>query len=213
LFNYSNIGYQTYFENQETVKLMENMFFDVCRLGNARSDLAEVEPTIRNTDLLTFDIGAIRASDAPGITMASPNGFFGDEACQLARYAGLSENLTSIGFFEFNPKFDPRGLTAQLIAQMIWYFIEGFCNRKNENPALQPDNFIKYYVPVSSSDDGITFFRSKNTDRWWMEIGIKANIKPQFQRHNFVPCSLKDYNTACADDLPDRWWKACQKLM
>jgi formiminoglutamase len=213
LFNYSNIGYQSYHVEQAAIKLMENMFFDVSRLGVVRSDLHEVEPFIRNTDLLTFDIGAIRAGDAPGHAAAGPNGFFGDEACQIARYAGLSEKLTAIGFFEYNPKFDPRGFTANLIAQMIWYFLEGFYNRKNEDPALNTDDFIKYYVPVNSTEEGIVFYRSKKTDRWWMEIGAKLNIKNEYRRHNLIPCSFKDYNTATENDIPDRWWKAYQKLM
>jgi len=213
LFNYSNIGYQSYHVDQAAIKLMENMFFDVSRLGVVRSDLHETEPLIRNTDLLTFDIGAIRAGDAPGHAAAGPNGFYGDEACQIARYAGLSEKLTAIGFFEYNPKFDQRGFTANLIAQMIWYFLEGFYNRKNEDPAVNMDDFIKYYVPVNSTEEGIVFYRSKKTDRWWMEIGAKLNIKNEYRRHNLIPCSFKDYNTATENDIPDRWWKAYQKLM
>jgi len=27
-----------------------------------------------------------------------------------------------------------------------------------------------------------------------------------------VPCSYKDYETACRDEMPDRWWQAFQKL-
>ena len=213
LFNYSNIGYQSYLVDQAAIKLMENMFFDVCRLGIVRSDLQEVEPLIRNADLLSFDIGAIRGSDAPAHAQAGPNGFFGDEVCQIARYAGLSEKLTAIGFFEYNPTFDPRGITAQLIAQMIWYFFEGFFNRKNEDPTQSVDDFIKYYVPVNSTEEGIVFYRSKKSDRWWMEIGAKLNLKNEYRRHNLIPCSLKDYNIASENDIPDRWWKAYQKLM
>lgn len=213
LFNYSNIGYQTYYVDQEAIKLIENMFFDVNRLGIVRADLLEVEPLIRNADLLSFDIGAIRAGDAPGHAQACPNGFFGDEACQITRYAGLSENLSAIGFFEYNPKHDPRGFTAQLIAQMIWYFLDGFYNQKSEDPSKSLDDFIKYFVPVNSTDEGIVFYRSKNTDRWWMEIGAKLKLKSEYRRHNLIPCSFKDYSTASENDIPDRWWKAYQKLM
>jgi formiminoglutamase len=213
LFNYSNIGYQSYFVDQQAIKLMGNMFFDVTRLGMARAGLHEMEPVIRNADVLSFDVGAIRASDAPGHAHAGPNGFFGDEACQLARYAGLSEKLSAIGFFEYNPAYDPRGITAQLIAQMIWYFLEGFYNRKNEDPTQNLDDFIRYVVPVGDSEDGIVFYRSKKSDRWWMEIGAKLKIKSDYRRHNLIPCSFKDYTTACENELPDRWWRAYQKLM
>lgn len=213
LFNFSNIGYQSYHVEQSAIKLMENMFFDVYRLGMVRSDLQEVEPLIRNADLMSFDIGSIRASDAPGQTQASPNGFFGDEVCQIARYAGLSEKLSAIGFFEYNPQFDTRGITAQLIAQMIWYFFEGVYNRKNEDPTESVDDFIKYFVPVNSTEEGIIFYRSKKSDRWWMEIGSRLKLKSEYRRHNLIPCSLRDYNTASENDVPDRWWKAYQKLM
>jgi formiminoglutamase len=213
LFNYTNIGYQSYFESREAIKLMENLFFDSCRLGVARDELRETEPLIRNADFLSFDIGAIRASDAPGQTNAGPNGFFGNEACQLARYAGLSEKLSMIGFFEYNPRFDTRGITAQLIAQMIWYFIDGLNNRPNEEPLEGDDNFIRYLVKVDGADEGIVFYRSKRTNRWWMEIGAKIDLKPEYRRHNLIPCSQKDYATACENDIPDRWWKAFQKLM
>lgn len=213
LFNFSNIGYQTYYVAQDNIKLMENMFFDVHRLGMVRAAMAEVEPLIRNADLLSFDISAIRASDAPGHAQAGPNGFFGDEACQLTRFAGLSERITSIGFFEYNPLFDPRGFTAELIAQMIWYFLEGLYHRKNEDPTHSTDDFIRYFVPVHSADDGIVFYRSSKTDRWWMEIGTRHNIRAEYRRHNLIPCSQKDYQTASQNDIPDRWWKAMQKLM
>jgi arginase family enzyme len=213
LFNFSNIGYQSYYVDQEAIKLMENMFFDVCRLGIARTNLTEIEPFIRNADLLSIDVGAIRASDAPGHAQAGPNGFFGDEACQITRYAGLSEKLTAIGIFEYNPKYDPRGFTAELIAQMIWYFFEGYTQRKNEDPTQNLDDFIKYTVSVNATGDEICFYRSKKSDRWWMEIGAKLNIRNEYRRHNLIPCSLSDYTTACENDIPDRWWKAYQKLM
>ena len=134
LFNFTNLGYQTYFVDQAAVNLMKNLFFDVYRLGQVRNNMVEVEPMVRNADLLSFDISAIRQSDAPGNGNASPNGFYGEEACQIARYAGLSDKLTSIGFYELNPELDYNGQTAHLTAQMIWYFIEGFYQRKGGFP-------------------------------------------------------------------------------
>lgn len=109
---------------------MQKLNFDIHRLGQARSKMDDVEPIIRNADLVSFDIGAIRHSEAPGNANASPNGFFGDEACQLSRYAGISDKCTSIGIYELNPEFDPNNLTSHLVAQMVWCFADGFYNRK-----------------------------------------------------------------------------------
>ena len=141
LFNFSNIGYQSYFVDQNSVELMSKLFFDTHRLGKVRKNMEGVEPIVRNADLVSFDVSAIRQSDAPGNGNASPNGFYGEEACQITRYAGMSDKLTSIGFYEINPAFDTNKQTAHLVAQMIWYFIDGFYNRKQDYPIVDKSEY------------------------------------------------------------------------
>ena len=80
LFNFTNIGYQTYFVDQDAIDLMKNLFFDTYRLGIVRADLEEVEPIVRNADMVSVDISAVRQSDAPGNGNSTPNGFYGEEA-------------------------------------------------------------------------------------------------------------------------------------
>ncbi len=213
LFNYANIGYQTYFVDQDALKLMKNLYFDTYRVGIVRQNLEEVEPIVRNADLLSFDISAIRFSDAPGNGNATPNGFYGEEACQIVRYAGLSDKLTSIGFYEMNPKYDNTGQTSHLVAQMIWYFMDGFYNRAHDFPFRNEEDYLKYRVAITDHKEEIVFFKSKKTDRWWMEIPLPAEQRIKYQRHYLVPCSYKDYQIACENDIPDRWWMVYQKLM
>ena len=213
LFNYSNIGYQTYFVDHDAIRLMKNLFFDIYRLGDIRADLKEVEPMIRNADILSFDISAIRASDAPGNNNATPNGFYGEEACRILRYAGLSDKITSLGFYEYNPKYDRGGQTAFLIAQMMWYFIEGYYMRNREYPNRDLQNYIKYHVRVEGQKDGIVFYKSRKSERWWMEVNCTKDKKMKYERHYLIPCSYKDYQVACENDIPDRWWQTYQKLM
>ena len=212
LFNYTNMGYQTYFVDQKAIDLMKKLYFDTYRLGVVRSNLQEVEPIVRNADMLCFDISAIKQSDAPGNGNASPNGFYGEEACQITRYAGLSDKLTSIGFYEINPTLDVNGQTSHLAAQMIWHFIDGFYNRKKDFPHKQKEEYIKYVVSIKNHQD-IIFYKSKKSDRWWMEVPCPVNLQVKYERHYLVPCSYNDYQTACNDDIPDRWWQAYQKLM
>jgi formiminoglutamase len=213
LFNYANIGYQTYFVDQDALRLMKNLFFDTYRLGIVRESIENVEPIVRNADMLTFDVSAIRNSDAPGNANATPNGFYGEEACQIVRYAGLSDKLTSIGFYEVNPKHDKTGQTAHLVAQMIWYFIDGFYNRAHDFPFTNEENYLKYLVTISDHKADIVFYKSKQTDRWWMEIPLPSEQRIKYERHYLVPCSYADYQTACANDIPDRWWMVYQKFM
>lgn len=213
LFNYANIGYQTYFVDQEAIRLMKNLYFDAYRLGVVRSNMEEVEPVVRNADILSFDISAIRQSDAPGNQNASPNGFYGEECCQITRYAGMSDKLSSIGFYEFNPKFDNNGQTAQLVAQMIWYFIEGYYNRKGDFPFKNKEDYKKFYVPIENHDNELEFVKSKNSDRWWMKVPCKSSEKAKYERHYMVPCSYSDYLKANDHDIPDKWWQVYQKLM
>jgi formiminoglutamase len=213
LFNYANLGYQTYFVDQDALKLMKNLMFDTYRLGVLRDNVEEAEPVVRNADLLTVDVSAIRASDAPGNANATPNGFYGEDLCQIIRYAGLSDKLTSIGFYETNPQYDRNGQTAQLVAQMIWYFFDGFYNRPHDFPFKNEDDYIRYRVAITEHKEELTFYKSKKTDRWWMEIPLQSEQRIKYQRHYLVPCSYQDYQTACTNDIPDRWWMVYQKLM
>jgi arginase family enzyme len=213
LFNYINLGYQTYFVDQEAIDLMDSLYFEAYRLGDVRKDLKMAEPVLRNADLLTFDISAVRFSDAPGNENASPNGFYGEEACQICWYAGLSERLSSIGFYEVNPDFDVNHQTAHLTAQMIWYFIEGFYHRRNEFPHETNDQFIRYRVQMEDFSDDLLFFKSKRSDRWWLQVVRPENIQMKYERHYIVPCTYDDYKKALSNELPDRWWQSYKKLM
>jgi len=213
LFNYTNAGYQTYFVDKDAVVLMDKLFFDSYRLGLVRTNIEEVEPMVRNADLFSFDISSIRQSDAPGNGNSSPNGFYGEEACQIIRYAGLSDKLTSIGFYEYNPVFDNNEQTAMLVAQMIWYFIDGFYNRKKDYPSKDKDGFIKYHVTFKEQTESIVFYKSKKSDRWWMEVPLQTELRSKYERHYLVPCSYNDYQTAMNEDLPERWWQTFKKFM
>jgi arginase family enzyme len=212
LFNFSNVGYQTYLTNPDYLGMMDKLFFDVIRLGSVRQNMEDTEPAIRNADIISVDISAIKMSDSPASAQAGPNGFYADEICQLMRYAGMSDKCTSIGFYEFNPKLDKHTQSAQLLAQMIWCFIDGFYNRKSDYPFKKTTDFTKYRVAIKELKNEIVFYKSIKSDRWWMEVPYPPDKRLSFERHTHVPCSYNTYQTALKDELPDQWWQTYQKF-
>ena len=212
LFNYSNIGYQTYFVPKEHIDLVSRLYFDAYRLGQVQKNIEEVEPIVRNADIVSFDISAIRQSESPGNKNASPNGFYGEQACQITRYAGMSDKLTSIGFYEINPELDSNGQTAHSVAQMIWYFIDGYNHRKNDFPIGSRKTYLKYMVNIQEGQNELVFYKSDKSERWWMDVPYPAHKKIKYERHVLVPCSYNDYKIACDNEVPNRWWKTFQKL-
>ncbi len=207
LFNYSNIGYQTFFNSQEEIDLLSKLHFDAYRLGEVASNVKLVEPIMRDADIVSIDIGAIRKTEAPANNNAVPNGFYGEVICAISRYAGISDKVSSFGIYEYNAKFDDQDQTAQLIAQMIWYFIEGYNFRINEYPFTSKKDYKKYIVLVE--DTTIHFFKSNKSDRWWMEV-IHQNNKSQ--KRTLIPCTYDDYLMAGNQVVPERWWKTFRKL-
>ncbi len=207
LFKFSSLGYQLHLTNSSSIDLINKLYYDACRLGEIRSDISMTEPILRDTDIVSFDISSIRQSEAPAFINPSPSGFYSEEACQLARYSGLSERVAIFGLFEVNPKYDANLQTINLAAQIIWYFLDGYSCRKMEYPESENKNFKTFIVGHSDLDYEITFYKSNVSERWWMEVP-----NPKQDETIIVACSHSDYQKACEQEVPDIWWKSFQKL-
>jgi formiminoglutamase len=212
LFSYTHLAYQSYLIDPLSVSILEKLYFEAFRVGQMRTNLQEMEPTIRNADMLSFDVTAIRSSDAPGNASAQPFGLTGEEACQICWYAGLTEKLSSAGFYEYNPSFDDaHKKTASVVATMIWYFIEGYYHRKNEQ-SFRSNDFLKYSVSMPVEPEVLTFYKSKMSEKWWMEVPY-PNGRERYARNSIVPCSYTDYQTAIKGEIPERYISTLAKLV
>ncbi|MEX2485523.1 MAG: arginase, partial [Brumimicrobium sp.] len=211
LFNYSNLGAQSHYISPKTLDLFNDLYFDVCRLGSLNGYLQIAEPIMRNTDIISFDLQSIRASEINDSQYISPNGFFAHEACQLMRYAGISDKITSIGVFNYLHDENTSTLN-ELLAQLVWYFNDGYANRKGDFPIGSKRNYKKFRVTLEELNEEIVFNKSDKSGRWWMEVpypGIKGH---KYERHQLVPCSYEEYQEAMKGEIPDLWWKTYQKL-
>jgi arginase family enzyme len=204
LFNYSNIGYQTYYNSQEEIDLIEKLYFDAYRLGEVSNNPTIAEPVFRDADLVSIDLCSVKSSDSGNFSKFTPNGFNGKEICAFSRYAGISDKVTSFGVFNHNSSLSE----SSLIAQIIWYFIEGFHYRSNEYPFGTKEEYIKYIVTL---DEELVFYKSNKTERWWIEIPFLSSSHNKLKKATLLPCTNEDYLEACAGNVPERWWKAQRK--
>lgn len=212
LFNHSVIGIQMPFVKQSEIDLFEKLYFDTCRLGEFNRDFTIAEPLLRNADMLSLDLESIRASDFQGALYDSPNGFYADQICQIVKYAGISDKLTSFGVFNLFP----QGLSNSskgLLAQIIWYFLDGISQRKGDFPIGSKKEYLKFMVSMESSEDDLIFYKSNKSERWWLEIPYPQRNNSKYERHLMVPCNHSDYQLAMTGELPDIWWKTYQKLI
>ncbi len=197
--HYNHIGFQSYYVQPRMLETLDKLRFDCYRLGKVRENIEEIEPVLRNTDLFSVDINMIKHTDAPANTL-SPNGFSGEEACAISRYAGMSAQLSSYGIYGYQPEKDKDGLTAKQIAQMLWYFMDGRSVKHREAQLNERESFLEFHIAFTDIDT--IFLKSKKTGRWWMQLPDKE----------FVPCAYSDYLLASNNEIPERWLRSQERM-
>lgn len=210
LFSLNMLGYQGYLTSLEHIDILTKRNDELARLGFVRSSMAEVEPTLRDSDIVSLDMGCIRQGDSPGSISPSPNGFYAEEVCQLARYSGLSNQVKVFGIFELNISSDPSNQSSHLAAQILWHFIDAFNARSsNAQISLSNSNIKRYIVSGAIPDIDMVFLHNPANDTWWMEMPETK----EFSSNNLVfACSYNDYKQASQGDVPDRWIRIWRKL-
>jgi hypothetical protein len=180
------------------LETIDKLGFDCYRVGKVKEALEEMEPTIRNADIFSFDITAIQHAHAPANHL-TPNGFNGEEACILMQYAGMSLKPCSVGIYGYLHIQDTSSLTAKQIAHMLWYLMDGVYKGKQESILAEKENFNEVHLAFAEIET--TFLQSKKTGRWWMQL----------HDGKFIPCSKTDYIVASQNEIPERWMRAVER--
>lgn len=205
LHNFTNLGYQSYLIAQEELDLMDKLFFEAYRLGYVLDHPQKTEPIFREADIASFDMKALSGLADGTLSQGMPNGIDSRTICALSRYAGISDRISILGCFDLTNSTTFH----KLLAQIIWYFIEGFNNRFDEYPVATSQGFTRYIVQMS--DRELVFFKSNKSQRWWMEMRTENYLNNKNHRSTLLSCTHQDYLDACNDVLPDRWWKASKR--
>ena len=193
LKNYHHLAYQKHHNEVSSVQLMKEVDFDVVRLAEMMNSTIATEPYFRRADLVTVNCDAVESFADPFSIHPQVNGLNRREICAYMKEIGLGENLKAVGIFNYN--FSSENiLNQQLLAQMIWYLIEGI-NIQKSHPTER--DFETYWVLVD--DKEYAFKRDVFRNLWY--FGEDENIE------NCIPCSLKDYEEAKKGHLNERFFK------
>jgi hypothetical protein len=159
------------------------MKFESLSLGKVKSDLNEAEPILRDSNLISFNIKSIKSGDINNAHQY-PNGLTSYEFCSLSRFSGASLKSNVISYFE-NWDFS---ILNSLLAESVWYVIDGFSARIDETPESDNDNFTYYFIEIDNYK--FKFYHSLLSDRWWVEF-INDNIVSV--EKNIISCTYNDY--------------------
>ena len=206
LFNYTNLGFQNYYCATEEKDLMNKLFFDSVRLGEVLDSVSISEPIFRDADIISMDMKCLSWQASADPLKGNPNGVDSRTICALTRYAGISDRVSFLGIHELpsTPMMD------QLLAQMAWYFIEGYSLRFDEYPIAVNQGFIKYSVQLS--DQTMVFYKSEKSQRWWLELTNDSHLNNKTKKAALLACTEKDYESALHDHIPERWYNAVKRM-
>ena len=207
LFDFNILAYQQYLSSVEDVNLFNDNYFQTIRLGEVRNDVKTVEPMLRDSDMLSIDIQSVRYSDSM-LCGAGPNGLYAEEICKLAALAGFADKLKIAIIFGFENSVNELNTSYILTAQTLWYLIEGYLNRKNENILNNVKGLRKILVNLDSPSCRLVFYHSELSERWWMEVEDPVDSKTYI-----TACSEQDYRDACNRETPVRWVWYGKKLI
>jgi hypothetical protein len=210
LFNYSVIGLQSPYIRQDDIDLFDKLYFDSIRLGEFNQDFKKAEPLIRYSDILNIDLLSIKKADYPCTFNTTTNGFYSEQICQIAKYAGISDKLSLFSILNMFP--NQLAECNQFVAEIIWYFLDGVFSRRGDFPVGSKKNYKKFIVQLQDAEKELIFYKSNVSERWWMEVPYNPSTESKYVRHHLVPCNFEDYELAMKNDLPDLWWKTYQKI-
>ena len=192
--NYHHLGYQKHLNELDSVKLMKEVEFEIIRLAEMMNSTEKTEPFFRRADLVTVNCDAVESIGDGFSINPQVNGLNKREICAYMKEIGLSENLKSVGIFNFNA-YSQEFLNHQLLAQMIWHLIEGINIQKSHPKERQ---FETFWVMI---DDGEYAFQRDSFSGLWY-FGEDEN--PQ----NLIPCSRLEYEEAKRGRLDSRFMKS-----
>lgn len=213
LFDLSILAYQNYLVSPTIAETMRSLGFELLRLADIRANVDDAEPAIRAADFVSIDLSSIRNSDAPYAHDSSPNGLRAEEICKISRFAGMSGKLSTFGIYNLQQNISEKEITAQLAAQILWHFIDGFYSRILDSSDFESQDYIRYDVNAIENGVNLRFYKNKISGRWWIGIPVEGKKIDLYNMKEYrIPCSQNDYFQATQNEIPEKWLNSYKKL-
>ena len=204
LQNLTLTGIQSFFNHPGKYQDFEQLYIDMYNLGEIRNDIYQVEPDFREAHIVSLDVRSINYASMPAQKNGMPNGFDGIEICKISRLSGAAPGNRIFGVFEYNPLLDQRLTGANMVAQILWYYIEGKNLRQKEYPVIPKSELLKFYVKNEVVD--LVFYKNPFSGRWWVEIPDIEEVRSLF------PCSESDYKNAVKSKITKKIRRIINKM-
>jgi hypothetical protein len=189
------IGYQRHLIDLEDIHEIENHHYNSMSLGKIRTNPFLAEPLLRDAELLYVNPNVLRSCDCPESIETLPTGLHAEELCQLMKYTGTASNLQAI-FLDTTSFNGQNKMSADLLAECIWYFAEGVNMKLNDHPVTSSD-YSEFIVYSTSMDDDLIFLKHNQSARWWLQKNCD-------EKNIYMACSFEEYQTAIGDEISER---------
>lgn len=197
--NSGYIGYQRHLNELEDIIEIEEHALQSISLGKMRAFPYLLEPKLRDAQSVFIDLNVVRSSDCPNLVDNLPTGLHAEELCQLMKYVGNANQVSNLMFYAQTIGDTIKG-EASLIAESIWYFLEGLQMCLEDNPRRSND-FTEFLVTLSEFE--LRFIKHNTTSRWWL-------CNTADDQTQYLPCAIEEYQSTLSDDIPERFTKFLQ---
>ena len=208
-FQINAFGFQTYYIDKLVLAQMDKKGSELLRIGQVQANIQNIEHLLRGTNLLSFDIASIKHSEAPQSYFPKAIGLSAVNACQIVRYAALSNSLQVINIHGYVPPKEMSynlDITAGVLAKMLWFIVSSNLQKSEDYPVLIT-HLQEHIVLCKDIEFPISFFKNKRSDKWWFAMAEWEFIEKDQHNPFLIPCSEMDYIQTKEGELPERLWK------
>ncbi|MBQ0156888.1 MAG: arginase family protein [Bacteroidales bacterium] len=190
------LGYQTYLCSDDRIARADDQKICFTRLAMVQDNVQNIEPLLRDNDFFSISARVVRNSDMPSC-VAMPNGLYGEEACHLAKLAGLSDRSS---VFYISDVYAQNETSLALSAQIVWHYLHGIDHRYNDYPTNDIRNYRKSILFDTRTNTEVKFYNNPLNGRWWVEI-------PGRDTSRIVSCKESDYEAMAKREVPEIWFR------